>query len=60
MRGIALALVVFVGFQAAGCRISRHIVDLAPSSELPRLEDLERHLDYVDPDAGQPDYVRTD
>jgi len=51
---------LFVGFHAAGCRISRHIVDLAPPAELPRLEALESHLDYFDPDAGQPDYVRTD
>ena len=40
----------------AGCTISRHIVDLEPTGQ-PRLEELEQHLNYADPDEGRPDYI---
>jgi ABC-type oligopeptide transport system substrate-binding subunit len=40
----------------SGCGPSDNIRDLAPPPE-PQLQDLERHLDYVDPDAGRPNYV---
>ncbi|KPK59010.1 MAG: hypothetical protein AMK73_08885 [Planctomycetes bacterium SM23_32] len=39
-----------------GCSISRHIMDIQPPAQ-PSLQDLERHLDYQDPDDGEPDYV---
>ena len=42
-----------------GCSISRNIVDLTPPPNRPDLRRLEEHLDYADPDAGRPTYVRT-
>ena len=60
MRRFLIAVMVTVSLWAGGCRISRHIVDLTPPAGLPPLQELESHLDYVDPDAGQPDYVRVD
>ncbi len=41
---------------SAGCTISRHIVEIQPPDQ-PPLQQIEQHLDYQDPDAGQPDYV---
>ncbi len=40
----------------AGCTISRTIIDVAPPQQ-PSLQELEQHLDYVDPDDGRPDYI---
>ena len=40
----------------AGCTISRRIVDIQPMPQ-PRLENLERHLTYRDPDDGRQDYI---
>ena len=54
-RWIALALLVLL-WPAAGCRISRHIVDLEPTTG-PSLQELERNLDYQDPDQGRADYI---
>jgi hypothetical protein len=45
-----------LAFLTAGCAISRHIQDVRPPAQ-PALQQLEQHLDYVDPDAGKPDYV---
>ena len=56
-RTAAVAVLVMA---LAGCTISRDIIDAPPPADQPRLEQLEEHLDYVDPDAGQPDYIRTD
>jgi len=44
----------------AGCKVSKRIVNLSPPREQPSLQQLESHLDYVDPDAGQPNYRRDD
>ncbi|MFO8007645.1 MAG: hypothetical protein R6V05_07925 [Candidatus Brocadiia bacterium] len=41
---------------SAGCGISRHIVEIPPPDQ-PSLQQIEQHLDYQDPDAGEPDYV---
>ena len=59
MRRVAIILVVLASCLTAGCRISRHIVDLTPPAHQPPLQELEEHLDYTDPDAGRPDYVRS-
>jgi len=40
----------------SGCGPSGNIRDLTPPAQ-PPLPDLEKHLNYVDPDAGRPDYV---
>ena len=56
---IATIMLVLAGWCMAGCRITRNIVDLQPPPGLPSLQKLEKHLNYADPDAGQPDYVRT-
>jgi len=60
MRRVVLIAIILVGGALGGCRISRHIVDLTPPPDQPDLGQLESHLNYADPDAGQPDYVRTD
>jgi hypothetical protein len=49
------ALVLLLG-SLCGCGPSRNIRDLQPPPQ-PRLEELESHLDYVDPDEGRPSYV---
>ncbi len=56
MRARALILLALMAWCAGGCRISRHIVEVEPPPQ-PPLQQLEQHLDYVDPDAGRPDYV---
>ncbi len=43
-----------------GCAESKEIIDLTAPSDQPQLQQLESHLDYVDPDAGQPNYRRDD
>ena len=42
---------------ATACSTSDTIVKLPPPSGLPSLTELEQHLDYRDPDDGQPDYI---
>lgn len=44
----------------SGCTVSRNIVAISPPPDQPQLQELEKHLNYTDPDAGQPDYVRTE
>jgi len=46
-------VVVLVG----GCSTSDTIRRLPPPTGLPSLVDLEKHLDYRDPDDGRPDYI---
>ena len=59
MRKVFIATVALLaGLLSAGCPMSRNIVDLQPRQGQPRLEQLERNLNYADPDAGRPDYVR--
>jgi hypothetical protein len=53
-RRLLATLVALWGLGA--CAISRHIVDIEPPPQ-PRLQELERHLHYEDPDDGRPDYV---
>ena len=60
MRRRAAAAAMVLVMALAGCTISRDIIDTPPPADQPRLEQLEEHLDSVDPDAGQPDYIRTD
>lgn len=43
-----------------GCKASKEIVDLTPPPDQTSLQQLESHLNYVDPDAGQPNYRRDD
>jgi len=43
---------------SSGCKVSREIVDLKAPADQPRLEKLEEHLTYQDPDAGKPTYRR--
>ena len=43
-----------------GCSASKEIKDLTPPANQLSLQQLESHLDYVDPDAGQPNYRRDD
>ncbi|MDP6439232.1 MAG: hypothetical protein QGH74_06340 [Candidatus Brocadiia bacterium] len=59
MRKVFIAAAALLaGLLSAGCPMSRNIVDLQPRQGQPRLEQLERNLNYADPDAGRPDYVR--
>lgn len=48
----ALALCLLL----CGCSLSRHIVAITPPAQ-PPLQELDKHLDYVDPDEGRPTYV---
>ena len=52
-----VALLSFVCLALGGCTISRHIRDLEPPADEPSLEQLDRHLDYTDPDDGRPDFI---
>jgi len=56
VRALRFILVWLLLSTALGCRVSRNIVDLEKPVQ-PPLQELEQHLDYQDPDAGQPDYV---
>ena len=56
-RATHLALVAALLLGTWGCEISHKIRDLEPV-RYPPLTQLEQHLDYSDPDDGQPDYVR--
>lgn len=52
-----LVVLLLTGIWAlCGCAISRRIVDIEPPDQ-PPLQNLERHLDYTDPDDGRPDYI---
>jgi hypothetical protein len=59
MRSGLLVLVLML-FLPAGCKISHQITDTPVPSDQPPLERLDEHLHYQDPDAGQPDYVRSE
>ncbi|MFO7957753.1 MAG: hypothetical protein R6X33_11725 [Candidatus Brocadiia bacterium] len=41
---------------ALGCAVPDRIREIQPP-EQPPLPQLEQHLDYQDPDAGEPDYI---
>ncbi len=59
MRGIRRIVVTLAVLLAlSGCSISHNIVDITPPKQ-PPLQDLDKHLDYVDPDRGRPSYVAT-
>ena len=53
---VSLVILLAAAACTAGCTVSREIVELAPPPQ-PHLNDLEEHLDYVDPDDGRPDYI---
>jgi len=52
-RGILVAALLVA---LSGCRISRNIRDLSPVTD-PPLTELERNLDYSDPDDGRANYI---
>lgn len=58
-RALKLTVVALAVLAVSGCRLSHKIIDLEPPAGLPPLEQLDRDMNYVDPDAGRPDYVRT-
>ncbi|MCP4451852.1 MAG: hypothetical protein GY809_10350 [Planctomycetes bacterium] len=53
-------LLVLTVLMCGGCGVSKEITNLAPDRGQTPLQQLESHLDYVDPDAGQPNYRRDD
>ena len=53
-------LLVLAVLMCGGCGVSKKITDVAPAQNQPSLQQLESHLNYVDPDAGQPNYRRDD
>ena len=55
---LVIVAMVLISYWLAGCGVSRNIVDLTPPPNQPPLQELEKHLNYHDPDAGRPDYVR--
>ncbi len=56
MRRLAVTLLAAALAALTGCRISRHIVEIHPPPQ-PPLQELDDHLDYVDPDDGRPSYI---
>ena len=56
MRLRQIILLSAVLLAAAGCTVSRNIVDVRPPTQGP-LQQLDQHLTYVDPQAGRPDYI---
>ncbi len=59
-RNMVCLLLVWAAMACGGCGVSKKITNLAPAKDQPSLQQLESHLNYVDPDAGQPDYRRDD
>ena len=62
-RGLVVSRLLVVLMAAicigpVGCTISKNIIDVRPPPNMPPLQELEQHLNYHDPDAGRPDYVR--
>ncbi len=60
LRNSIFWLLVLAVMACSGCGVSKEIMNLAPAKDQPSLQQLESHLNYVDPDAGQPDYRRDD
>ena len=58
-RTLKLTVAALAVLALSACRMSHNIIDLDPPAGLPHLEQLDRHMNYVDPDAGRTDYVRT-
>ena len=52
-----LVIIVLLLLALTGCKVSREIIQLERPSDLTPLPQLERHMDYVDPDDGKPDYL---
>jgi len=52
------SLLIGAVLMSTGCEVSREIIDLKAPADQPRLETLEDHLTYQDPDAGKPTYRR--
>ena len=54
-----VVVLVWIGLACimTGCSTSDKIRKLPPPEGLPDLRNLEKHLDYVDPDDGRPDYI---
>jgi hypothetical protein len=59
-RNTVCWLLMLAAVVCSGCSVSKDIVNLSPPTDQPALQRLESHLDYVDPDAGQPNYRRDD
>ena len=51
-----MILAFLVLTSALGCAVPDRIREIQPPDQ-PPLQRLEQHLDYQDPDAGQPDYI---
>ena len=60
LRNIVCWLLVLAAMVCSGCGVTKEITNLAPAQDQPPLQQLDSHLNYVDPDAGQPDYRRDD
>ncbi len=60
LRHIICCLLVLMALICSGCAVTKEIVDLQTPTDQPRLEKLEDHLTYQDPDAGKPTYRRDD
>lgn len=52
----AAAVLIVCAAALCGCGPSDNIRDIQPPPQ-PPLENLEQHLNYVDPDAGRASYV---
>ena len=56
MRRFAIVLLGGLVLVLGGCRLSRRIVKITPPPQ-PPLQELDNHLDYVDPDDGRSTFV---
>lgn len=59
-RNAVCILLMLATMACCGCSVSKDIVNLSAPTDQPSLQQLESHLNYVDPDAGQPNYRRDD
>ncbi len=60
LRAFVLTFIAYVGLFSSGCSVSREIIELQPAADQTPLQELESNLNYQDPDAGKPDYVRVE
>jgi hypothetical protein len=57
VRTLTLTLALCAVMVTVGCTTDPTIRNLKPKPGMPHLSNLENHLTYEDPDAGESDYI---